>query len=74
MNILVLYYSRHGATQEMARLIARGVEETGNMEAVLRTVPEVSTVCEATEDNIPESGDPYVSIEDLKNCSGLAPS
>ncbi|MGM0594790.1 MAG: NAD(P)H:quinone oxidoreductase [Pseudomonadota bacterium] len=71
-GILVLYYSRHGATAEMAKLIARGVEEIAGMEARLRTVPEVSTVCEAGEDSIPASGAPYVVPEDLKACAGLA--
>jgi NAD(P)H dehydrogenase (quinone) len=69
--VLVLYYSRHGATAEMARHIARGVEEAG-MEARLRTVPAVSTVCEATEDSIPDTGAPYASLDDLKNCASLA--
>ncbi|MCG7948577.1 MAG: NAD(P)H-quinone oxidoreductase, partial [Candidatus Thiodiazotropha taylori] len=46
-QVLILYYSRHGATAEMARLIARGVEEIDGVEAKLRTVPEVSAVCEA---------------------------
>jgi NAD(P)H dehydrogenase (quinone) len=69
--ILVLYYSRHGATAEMARMIARGVEQ-GGMEARLRTVPAVSTVCEATEAAVPDSGAPYVSLDDLKGCAGLA--
>ena len=54
---LVLYYSRYGATAEMARQIARGVEE-GGMEARVRTVPAVSTVCEAVEDTIPREGPP----------------
>ena len=71
-TVLVLYYSRHGATAEMARRIARGIGEIEGMEAKLRTVPEISTVCEATEDTIPESGDPYVSIDDLRDCVGLA--
>jgi len=71
-TILVLYYSRHGATAETARLIARGVEEVSGMEARLRTVPAISTVCESVEDDIPESGDLYVSHDDLRECSGLA--
>ena len=71
-TILVLYYSRHGATAEMARRIARGIGEVEGMQAKLRTVPEVSAVCEATEDDIPENGDPYVSIDDLRDCAGLA--
>ena len=70
-TILILYYSRHGATADMARRIARGIEEVDGMQASLRTVPAVSTVCEAVEDSIPESGDPYVTLDDLKSCSGL---
>jgi NAD(P)H dehydrogenase (quinone) len=70
--ILVLYYSRFGATAEMARLIGRGVEEVPGMEARLRTVPAVSTVCEATEDSIPPAGPPYADTEDLHQCTGLA--
>ena len=69
--ILVLYYSRHGATAEMARQIARGVE-LGGLEARLRTVPAVSATCEQVEAEIPEQGALYASIDDLKNCAGLA--
>ena len=71
-NVLVLYYSRHGATAEMARLIARGVEGVDGVESVLRTVPEVSETCEATADKVPDAGAPYVSLDDLKNCDALA--
>jgi len=71
-DILVLYYSRYGATAEMARLIARGVEEISGMQARIRTVPPVSTVCEATEDSIPDEGSPYATHDDLRECSGLA--
>lgn len=70
-DILVLYYSRYGGTQKMARLIARGIGEAG-MQARLRTVPEISTVCEAVEDEIPQRGDPYVTLDDLRECAGLA--
>lgn len=69
--VLVLYYSRHGATRDMARLIARGIEAEG-MEARLRTVPAVSPVCEATEPDIPDTGDLYCTLEDLAGCAGLA--
>lgn len=69
--ILVLYYSRHGATAEMARHIARGIEMQG-IEARLRTVPTVSAECEAVSDSIPAEGAPYASLGDLKNCAGLA--
>lgn len=70
-EILILYYSRYGATAEMAQQIARGVGEVSGMSARLRTVPPVSTVCEATEESIPESGAPYVSEADLADCWGL---
>lgn len=69
--ILVLYYSRHGATAEMARQIARGVELSG-LEARLRCVPAISNECEAVAPTIPESGAVYASLDDLKNCAGLA--
>jgi NAD(P)H dehydrogenase (quinone) len=71
-DILVLYYSRHGSTAAMARLVARGIEEVPGMQARLRTVPEVSPVSEATEDSIPAEGAPYVELADLKECAGLA--
>jgi len=71
-EILVLYYSRYGATEKMAQQLARGVEEVPGMQARLRTVPAVSTVCEATEDSIPAQGAPYASVDDLRECAGLA--
>jgi NAD(P)H dehydrogenase (quinone) len=71
-EILVLYYSRHGATADMARRIAHGIEEVPGCQARLRTVPRVSTVCEAAEDDIPEEGPTYVTLDDLKQCGGLA--
>lgn len=70
--ILVLYYSRHGATRKLAELIAQGVESVPGAEARLRTVPAVSTVTEATEPDIPASGAPYVELQDLADCAGLA--
>jgi NAD(P)H dehydrogenase (quinone) len=71
-DILVLYYSRHGAVREMARAVARGVEGVPGARARLRTVPPVSTVCEAVEDNVPADGPPYVELRDLEECAGLA--
>jgi NAD(P)H dehydrogenase (quinone) len=71
-EILVLYYSRHGSVAKMAQLLARGIGEVAGMTARLRTVPEVSTVCEAVADTIPDKGDPYVELSDLKECVGLA--
>lgn len=71
-DILVLYHSRHGSVAQMARLIARGVEEVAGCRALIRTVPPVSTVCEAVADDIPESGPPYATHDDLRRCAGLA--
>ena len=71
-DILILYYSRYGAVASMAQMIARGVEEVPGMQARLRTVPEVSTVCEAVQDSIPQHGAPYVTLDDLRTCAGLA--
>jgi NAD(P)H dehydrogenase (quinone) len=68
--ILVLYYSRHGATAEMARQIARGVEQ-GGLEARLRCVPAVSAECAAVAPEVPEEGAIYATLDDLKHCAGL---
>lgn len=71
-DILVLYYSRSGNVAQMAQQIARGIEEVPGMVARVRTVPAVSTVCEATENDIPANGPPYASVDDLRECAGLA--
>ncbi|MDH3977278.1 MAG: NAD(P)H:quinone oxidoreductase [Gammaproteobacteria bacterium] len=70
-EILVLYYSRHGSTAELAAQIARGVNAVDGAEAKVRTVPAVSTEIAAVSDPIPESGAPYATLEDLQNCDGL---
>lgn len=70
-KVLVLYYSRHGATRELAKRIARGVEQVDGVEAVLRTVPEISTVCEAVEPSVPEAGAPYITMDELVSADGL---
>lgn len=70
-NVLILYYSRFGATRKMAEHIAEGVEEVADCTAVLRTVPPVSATNEATEPAVPESGPAYCTLDDLKTCSGL---
>lgn len=72
LPILVLYYSRHGATRKMAELIAQGIESVPDCEARVRTVPQISTVTEATEPAIPAAGAPYVELTDLEECHGLA--
>ena len=71
-KILVLYFSRNGTTAEMANHIARGVEAVNGAEAVLRTVPDVSSVCEKTAESIPARGAIYATLVDLKLCDGLA--
>ncbi|MGM0521239.1 MAG: NAD(P)H:quinone oxidoreductase [Pseudomonadota bacterium] len=70
--ILVLYYSRSGATATMARQIAEGVESIAGIQARLRCVPPVSPTCEAVEPEIPEEGAVYVELDDLRYCAGLA--
>lgn len=71
-EILILYYSQGGAVRSMAQLIARGVESVPHAKARIRTVPKVSTTCEATAPDIPTSGDPYVELQDLEECIGIA--
>jgi NAD(P)H dehydrogenase (quinone) len=70
-DILVLYYSRTGATEALAREVCRGVDSVTGMAARLRTVPEVSAVCDAIEDDVPESGPPFATPADLDECAGL---
>ncbi|MBT9522268.1 MAG: NAD(P)H:quinone oxidoreductase [Dechloromonas sp.] len=71
-DILVLYYSHRGSVRALAERIAAGIESVPGMQARLRTVPRVSTVCEATEPDVPYSGAPYVEPADLEECAGLA--
>ena len=71
-KILVLYYSQKGSVEALAHAIARGIDSVAGAEAVLRTVPRVSTVCEATESDVPTQGAPYVTLQDLSDCAGLA--
>lgn len=71
-EILVLYYSHLGTLKTLAQLIARGIESVPGVKARIRTVPKISTVCEATEPDIPDTGAPYVEHSDLQECIGLA--
>lgn len=70
--ILVLYYSRTGSTAQLAQYIARGIEGVSGIEARLRTVPPVSSTCEAVDKAVPDSGAPYATLDDLRHCHGLA--
>ncbi len=69
--VLVLYYSRNGSVANLATQVARGVESSA-MEARLRTVPPVSADHEATGQPVPDKGAPYATLEDLRQCAGLA--
>ena len=71
-DVLVLYYSLHGNVARMARFVARGIEQVEGMQARVRTVPKVSSVCEASEDNVPGEGPPYATLHDLDECAGVA--
>ena len=70
-DVLVLYYSRYGATESLAREICQGIDSVSGMSSRLRTVPPVSPNTEASEDGIPDSGPPYVTHQDLADCAGL---
>ena len=69
LEILVLYYSRHGSVEQMAREVARGVARVNGASARLRTVPAVSTDAQPPE--FPESGPPFADHDDLRECAGL---
>ena len=71
-TLLVLYYSRDGSVARLATLIARGINKVDGCESKLRRVPPISTTIEAVEDDIPSEGHPYVTLEDLEQCDGLA--
>lgn len=71
-KILVLYYSRYGATAKMAEYVSRGASLVPNAEVIIRTVPPISATTEAVDPAVPDKGPPYVTLEDLKNCDGIA--
>jgi NAD(P)H dehydrogenase (quinone) len=71
-EILILYYSRHGAVKQMAQYVARGIERVAGITARLRTVPPVSPLPEAAAPAIPDAGAPYAELRDLQECIGLA--
>ena len=71
IEILVLYYSRHGATEALAREVCQGIDGVQNAASRLRSVTAVSTVTEATADSVPADGPPYATIDDLRECAGL---
>ena len=70
-EILIVYYTRHGATRELARHVARGVESVAGCKATVRTVPPVSAESERPVRPVPDEGAPYATIDDLRRCDGL---
>ncbi|WP_129139825.1 NAD(P)H:quinone oxidoreductase [Modicisalibacter coralii] len=70
--VLVLYYSRHGATRLLAEQVAAGIESNAGIDARLRTVPPVSATCEAVDPEIPDEGAVFATLDDLRECAGLA--
>jgi NAD(P)H dehydrogenase (quinone) len=72
IKVLVLYYSRRGSTRLLAEKIAEGVESVAGCEAVLRTVPPVTSVVQALEPAVPDAGSPYCTLNDLEHCHAFA--
>lgn len=70
-EILVVYYSRSGNVAQLARHVARGVEEVAHMQARLRSVPPVAPVTTTAAAPEPEQGAPYATLEDLRECAGI---
>lgn len=70
-EILVLYYSKNGATEALAREVCRGIDSVSGMASRLRTVPAVSSVAQATASGVPDSGPPFATSNDLAECAGL---
>jgi NAD(P)H dehydrogenase (quinone) len=70
-EILIVYYSRQGATAELARHAARGVESAPGCTATLRTVPAVSAESERPVKAVPDAGAPYATLDDLRRCDGM---
>src|SRR5574337_2054264 len=71
MEILIVYYSRHGNVAQLARLIARGVEEIEGVRARLRQVPPVAAVTQIAQPPVPDDGAPYAELRDLHECAGI---
>jgi NAD(P)H dehydrogenase (quinone) len=72
VDILVLYYSRHGATRRLAEAIAAGIDSVDGAQARLRTVPPVAPITQTAAPPVPAEGAPYAELADLEDCGGLA--
>ena len=71
VEILVLYYSRNGSVAQLARHVARGVEEVPGVRARVRSVPPVAAVTTLAQAPVPDDGAPYATLQDLRDCAGL---
>ena len=70
--VLVIYYSRSGATAELARQACRGIESVAGATATLRTVPALTASNEAPPAKaVPDQGPPYATLEDLRRADAL---
>ncbi|HZP66028.1 MAG TPA: NAD(P)H:quinone oxidoreductase, partial [Rudaea sp.] len=69
--ILIVYYSRNGSVAQLARFVARGVEEVPGMRARVRSVPPVAPVTQIAQPPVPDDGAPYATLEDLRDCAGV---
>jgi len=70
-EILIVYYSRNGSVAQLARHVARGVEEVPDMRARLRSVPPVAPVTQVAQPPEPAEGAPYATLADLRECAGI---
>lgn len=71
-EILVLYYSLHGSVKQLAQHVAHGVESVAGCKARVRTVPKVMTERDGPAKLVPDEGAPFASLDDLRECAGVA--
>jgi NAD(P)H dehydrogenase (quinone) len=70
-DVLIVYYSRTGNVAQLARHVARGVEEVPGMRARLRSVPPVAPITQTAAPPVPDEGAPYATLADLRDCAGI---
>lgn len=71
-EILVLYYSLHGSVRQLAQHLAHGVESVPGCRARVRTVPKVMSERDEPARLVPDAGAPFASLDDLRQCAGVA--
>jgi NAD(P)H dehydrogenase (quinone) len=71
-EVLVLYYSLHGAVRQLARHVAHGVESVPGVGARVRTVPKVMSERDTPAKAVPDEGAPFATLDDLRACIGVA--